>query len=203
MKTAIRPGVAQRLGRKTFYLISLRRMHPALGLFVLAIVLVALQQLSVSFFQNDPQAFLKISSVLNTIMLFTSLLFLLALGGALFSAWLSYKNYTFTFEENALRIRRGIFNKEQIDIPYRQIQDVDIERPLFYRLFGVSRLVILTAGREEGGKTDESEGVLPALDADLAEAIEKELTTRANIEEVREEPVQASAPEESSTPQDN
>lgn len=188
MKAITETGSAQRLGRKTYFLISLKRLNPSFGLFALAIVLFLLQRLSLVFFSKDPQSFLKFASLLNTLILFTSLLFIVAVALAFFSAWLTYKNYTYAFEENALKIRRGIFNKEEIEIPYRQVQDVAIERPLLFRFFGVSRLVILTAGREAGGKTDESEGVLPALDKDLAEKMEQELTSRANVEEIREEP---------------
>jgi uncharacterized membrane protein YdbT with pleckstrin-like domain len=66
---------------------------------------------------------------------------------------------------------------------------VDIERNISYRMFGVSRIVILTAGNEEEKKSgeDESEGILPAIDKDLAEWLQAELLKRANVQKVTEE----------------
>ncbi len=107
---------------------------------------------------------------------------------ALLATWLHYKNLKFCLGEDSLKIKRGIFDKEEVAIPYRQIQDVDIERNVSYRMFGVSRLVILTAGNEEEKKPgeDESEGILPALDKDLAEWLQSELLRRANVQKVTE-----------------
>jgi len=107
-----------------------------------------------------------------------------------FIAWLIYVNYRFCLGEDSLKIRRGILNKEEIAIPYRQIQDVDIDRDLSFRMIGVSRIVILTAGHEDekpSVESGESEGVLPALDKDLAEWMQSELLKRANVQKVVEE----------------
>lgn len=102
-----------------------------------------------------------------------------------FVGWLVYVNYKFCLGDNALKIKRGIFNKEEIAVPYRQIQDATIERDLSYQMFGLSRLTILTAGHEEAGETGEAEGILPALDKDVAEKIRDELLRRANVERVQ------------------
>jgi uncharacterized membrane protein YdbT with pleckstrin-like domain len=104
-----------------------------------------------------------------------------------FIAWLTYVTYQFALTEDALRIKRGILNKEEIAIPYRQIQDVDINRSLNFQMMGLSRIVILTAGHEEDPKAPdfgEAEGVLPALDKDLAEWFQGELLRRANVQKV-------------------
>ena len=56
------------------------------------------------------------------------------------------------------------------------------------RLWGVARLAILTAGHEEAkeGEEDDSEGVLPAIDRELAESLQTELLKRADVEKVTE-----------------
>ena len=70
-------------------------------------------------------------------------------------------------------------------MPYRQIQDVDIEEDITDRILGVCRLVILTAGHEDEPKSEgESEGVLPVIDKTLAEQLQTELLKRANIQKV-------------------
>ncbi len=77
--------------------------------------------------------------------------------------------------------------KIETSIPYRQIQNIDIQRDLAYQAFNLSRLVILTAGHDdEKPGDDQSEGILPALDKDLAEWLQTELLTRANVQKVTE-----------------
>jgi len=102
-------------------------------------------------------------------------------------AWLIYVNYKFMLGDDSLKIKRGILNKEEVAMPYRHIQDVDIERDLSFQMMGLSRIVILTAGQEEEkNKDDESEGILPAMDKDLAEWLQAELLKRANVQKVVE-----------------
>ena len=58
-------------------------------------------------------------------------------------------------------------------------------RDLAFQALGLSRLVILTAGEEEeAGSSGESEGILPALDKNLAEWLQAELMKRANIQKI-------------------
>ena len=72
--------------------------------------------------------------------------------------------------DDSFKIRRGILSRTENAIPYRQIQDADIERSLFFRMLGLSRLVILTAGHEDEAPkgSDEAEGIIPAVDQKLA-----------------------------------
>jgi len=126
------------------------------------------------------------SSVFVDVIIGAILLFVLALGLAFLSGWLKYTNYRFTLGENALQIKRGILRKEEIAIPYRQIQNVDINRGIFDRLIGISRLVILTAGEEDRKERGESEGVLPAIEKNRAEKIRQELIDHSNVQKVVE-----------------
>jgi uncharacterized membrane protein YdbT with pleckstrin-like domain len=105
-----------------------------------------------------------------------------------FVAWLIYINYKFMLGEDSLKIKRGILNKEEIAIPYRQIQDVNIERDLGFQMMGLSRIAILTAGNQQEKNADEeAEGILPAMDRALAEWLQGELLKRTNVQEVIEE----------------
>ncbi len=102
-------------------------------------------------------------------------------------AWLDYRNYRFILDEFGLKISRGILSKEQTAIPYRQIQNVDIERSLLERLLGVSRLVIITAGHDDSSNNkDITEGVLPILDKQRAVEIQEALLKRSSVQEVTE-----------------
>ena len=73
--------------------------------------------------------------------------------------------------EDSFKIKRGILSKTENAIPYRQMQNVDVERSFMFQMLGLSRLIILTAGHEdEKIKTgDEAEGVIPAIDSKLAD----------------------------------
>lgn len=112
--------------------------------------------------------------------------FLVAIGTAIV-VWFDYSGYGYELGEDALRVKHGVFHKDETAIPYRQIQNVDIERPFLYVLSGTSRLVILTAGQEDksGASADaDSEGVIPIIDKDLAVELQNELLKKANIQKV-------------------
>lgn len=182
------PGVPEEvyhtMGKKTFWIFLLQRIHAAFILLLVTIVLFVL----------SGQAFLA-STPVGNLTSYAELgawiglgLFLVVFAITLFVAWLIYKNYKFCLGDDSLKIKRGILNKEEVAIPYRQIQDVDIRRDLSFQMLGLSRIVILTAGHEEDEKPgdDDTSGILPALDKDLAEWMQAELLKRANVQKVTE-----------------
>jgi len=190
--TPAHPGVSDEtyhtLGRKTLMIFLLQRIQAA---FILLIV-------SLGLFFLRGESFLKHTTLpapLNDISRYVAagawiflLLFVAVFLITFLVAWLIYTNYRFYLGDNSLKIKRGIFEKEELAIPYRQIQDVDIERDLSFQMMGLSRLIILTAGHEdEKPRDDESEGVLPAMDRKLAEWLQTELLKRANVQKVVEE----------------
>jgi uncharacterized membrane protein YdbT with pleckstrin-like domain len=182
------PGVPeeayQPLGIKTFWIFFLQRMQAALVLLLLSIVLFVLS--------SQPALVTKQFGDLRPYALaggeLAAWLFLVFLGLTLLISWLIYINYKFCLAEDSLKIKRGILNKEEVAIPYRQIQDVDLKRDLSFQILGLSRLQILTAGHEDDkSEDDDSEGILPALDKDLAEWLQAQLLQRANVQKVTEE----------------
>ncbi len=181
------PGVPQEvyhtLGKKTFVIFLLDRIHAAAVFLLIAIALFVLQG----------QPFLKnvfsvdLSSYVSFSTWVAFLVFALVAAATFLITWLIYRNYKFYLGDDALKIKNGVLNKEETAIPYRQIQNVDIGRNLSFQMLGLSRLVILTAGEEEEKSgEDESEGILPAMDKDLAEWLQAELLKRANVQKVVE-----------------
>jgi uncharacterized membrane protein YdbT with pleckstrin-like domain len=178
----------QRLGRKTFVVFLMDRIQVA-ALFLL---------LAAGLFIVSSQPFLAKIAIPNlasyvTLAAWGALgLFVITLVIAFLVSWIIYANYTFFLDEDSLRIKRGVITKEEIAIPYRQIQDVDIERDITYQMLGMSRLVILTAGHEDEPEDQpknkgEAEGILPAIDKDEAEQLQQELLKRTNVEKVIEQ----------------
>lgn len=182
------PGVPEEqyhtLGKKTFWIFFLQRAHAAFILLLLTLVLFVLSQQP--FLVTKQFGDLTRYAVAGTWLGF--FLFIIVLAISLFVAWLIYSRYKFCLGEDSLKIKRGVLNKEEVAMPYRQIQDVDIKRDISFQMLGLSRIVILTAGHDDVNPVDdESEGILPALDKDLAEWLQAELLKRANVQKVVEE----------------
>ena len=173
----------QKLGRKTLFLLISEQIAPSILIFIAAIAITVVQALGI-FSKIPLLAHWSIFLVLGV-----WILFVLMVSITLFVTYLNYANFEFFLDADALKIRQGILSKSETAIPYRQIQNVDIEQDLSDRLWGVARLAILTAGHEEAkeGDEDSSEGILPAIDRDLAESLQTELLTRADVEKVLDE----------------
>lgn len=178
----------QTLGKKVFWLFFLQTAPAA---FILLIISVVLFVFSFQPFLTDT----SFGNMQKGVWLATLITFILALliGVVSFAfAWLTYVNYVFSMAENSFKIKRGILNKIENAIPYRQIQNVDIERSLLFQMLGLSRLIILTAGHEDQSPkgvsfgSNEAEGIISAIDQKLGEWLQTELLKKADIQKVVE-----------------
>ena len=61
-------------------------------------------------------------------------------------AILSYLRFRFRFEGQQLLVRRGVINREQLNVDFDRIQDVAIDEPFYARPFGLAMLKLDTAG---------------------------------------------------------
>ena len=105
----------------------------------------------------------------------------LAIGYAFVASNLIHKNTGFVLSPDAFKIRRGVFHKEEFAIPYRQIQNIEIERTFRQQMLGLSTLIILTAGNEAGQTgSDAPEGIIESVDREVAERVRDELLRRAS-----------------------
>jgi putative membrane protein len=158
----------ERMGWKTFYVFMSERMKIALiaGLVTFAFV-----------FLNIPYT------------AYVVWIFLIIFTVTLLISWVEYASFGFLLGADALKVKKGILHKEEVAIPYRQIQNVDIERNFLDLIAGTSRLIILTAGHDdndaekEGGKA-ESEGIIPVMDKRLAARLQTELLSKASVQKV-------------------
>ena len=164
----------QHLGSRAFSLIVSKHSRFAFILLVVAII---------AFFARH--AF-GATQYMNQVVLWSLGLFVVFIAYAFAAGSLVYKNYTFSLEDDAFKIRRGVFSKKETAIPYRQIRDVNIERSIYQQLYGVSKLVILTVG-EESLSASVSESVIPVvdnIDKRLALIFQSELLKRANVQKI-------------------
>ncbi len=99
-------------------------------------------------------------------------------------AMLLYNNFFFLIDEDGLTIESGIIHKQQVTVPYDQIQNVNIERTLMDRILGVSKVSIETAGSSADTKPGlGAEAFLPGVDFEFAKKIHDlliDLSEKAN-----------------------
>ncbi len=183
-------GKKQHLGYKAFILMALKYVSPAVGIVLIAALLTLFDTVILQAFTDIvslmyPDAPLTLAQAADYLELGILILLLLSLVvfflGAIV-ALLVYHFYTFTIEEFDLRLRRGVLHREEISIPYRQMQNVNIVRSLFYQIIGVSKLYIDSAGHEEPNGADVSEIILQPIERDLADEIRALLQHRIGVQ---------------------
>jgi len=189
--SVIIPGQKHHLGDKALFFMLLQYLSPAFFLFFLVIIIsVAWDSLSQGFINSEDVLgqfpFIgntSISSLMPSFILIIVFMAIFFAGIGALIALLKYRFLTFTVEEFGLRLKRGIFNIEEITIPYRQMQNVDIVRNLLYRIFGISELIIMSAGHDED-PTDEAttSTVFNPIDRVLAEELSRLLGRRIGVQ---------------------
>ncbi len=178
MNPALPVNEYQRLGTKTFWLSLSERLSVSLGFLFLAVVCIIAVRLTVI-----PQE-VKPLLIMGEIIFFGASVMTGIIG--FISGYLVYKNHLFCIADDAFKIRTGIFTKIETAFPYRQIQNVEIERSFLFQILGLSKIVIITAGTDNP-KTirNEAEGMLPIIEKEIAETLRDELLRRSDIQRTR------------------
>ncbi|MFA6601982.1 MAG: PH domain-containing protein [Candidatus Paceibacterota bacterium] len=181
----------QRLGSKAFVLIFLRKIAPAFAILIVAYTIIIFgsyleQGLNTSIFLGiSPEStYFSASKMIEWLVsgLFVLAFILFIIGYVV--AQLTYINYTITIEEFNLKLKRGIFNLEAVSIPFRQMQDINIVRSIMYRFFGLSRIIIDSAGHEEIDERNETNIILDPIDRELGEQIFRCLQRKIGVQVV-------------------
>jgi len=173
----ITKGQEIHLGKRAFIILCLERSKiPGISLVITVAVLLFRDILPASA-----------QSVVSSIVLFLVLATIILFAISFTVGWLDYARYSFTFEEYDLRMKRGLIKKKETSIPYRQIQDINIERDPTYQLLGLSKIVFSTAGHEDVGQEGMSEVVIEAMDKKLAEEMRDMLQREIGVQITRPE----------------
>jgi uncharacterized membrane protein YdbT with pleckstrin-like domain len=182
----------QRLGQKTFMLLLARKTAAAFVLLFAALLVLILhsslaERLAGAMAMSGTASLALVQSISSGIAYVSLFLFLIGFIALLFGfivSYLQYRNYAFTLSEFDLRLRRGVFSQKEVSIPYRQIQAIDIVRTIPYRFFGVSRLIMITAGHDDPGTDEEADTILDPIDKGLAEEIRAFLDRKIGVQVV-------------------
>lgn len=81
--------------------------------------------------------------------LITMSLILLSILIIVISKWwagLLWKNYSFELMDDKIVVRSGVIGRRKVMIPYERIQNVNVQKGVLERIFGVSSIQIETAG---------------------------------------------------------
>ena len=80
-----------------------------------------------------------------------------------FSALIFHRRFRFRLEDDAIRVRRGVFEKKELRIRFARIQNIQVGRPFYFRPFGLVRFSLETPGAAD------KEVELPGIPLELAE----------------------------------
>jgi len=103
------------------------------------------------------------------------LIFLLVVGLILGYAIAWVRLFTYTLEENEIKVEHGVISKSYDAIPYSRIQNVGLERGLLERMVGLTTVDIQTAGSSVHGS---AEGKIPGITKQSAEKLRAEIMER-------------------------
>lgn len=184
------------LGDKAFVFMLARRLFLAFILFGIAVIL---QEIMPSLLQGSVAGNIVQDSFRGMTPIATAsfvqyaingvyLLSYLVLAAGFIITILEYFNYTYMVQEFDLLVKHGILNKQEISIPYRQMQNVNVQRGILYQLLGFSRVVIESAGHEEHGMAH-SEIMLDPMDSTTASELREFLERRIGVQVVENEKV--------------
>lgn len=160
-------GVYYTFGKKIFFLSLIKRAP----LLILAAALVV----GISSFAG---------SLAGQVIFYGTILFLFLALAISLRALYDYKSNYFMLDEFSIHMRKGIWNREETAIPYRQILDVTIKESYIERSFGVAELSVFTAGHDEGTEKNADSAIFPLIDHSYALALQQELLKRSNVQEV-------------------
>lgn len=88
----------------------------------------------------------------------------LLLGGLLF-AMVYHRRFRYVFDGAAIRVRKGLFEQQEVKVRFERVQNVAISRPFYLRPLGLARVALETPG---AGQTEVS---LPGIGLDDAFAL--------------------------------
>ena len=144
--------------------LSVMRIHAAIFALILAVAAIVFETAIV------PEIPFPRGIVAGAVLLLTLYLVLVSPGR-------HYRAWGYRMDEEDLRLRRGVWIETHTIVPLDRVQHLDLSQGPIERAFGVSRLIVHTAG------TQFSRVVLPGLSRPDAERMRDEIRARIGREE--------------------
>lgn len=108
--------------------------------------------------------------------LLSGAVFLAILYPCLISPGRQFRAWGYRIEPDELHVAHGVWTQIRTVVPFGRVQHIDVSQGPIERRFGVTRLVVHTAG------TADSEVILPGLSRDTAEALRDEIRAQIRLE---------------------
>lgn len=175
----------QKLGIKVFYYYLSKRISVGIAILVVSIISTSFKEILILKLATLVPLQASTDVVTFTVKGLFVVSFLFLVFGS-FISFIKYISCDFTMDENAFNIRRGFLTKREVSIPYRQIQNINIEQSLGNKMLGIGKLVILTEGDHGENNMGNREGVFDVIDYDLAHEVREFILQRTNMQTVKD-----------------
>ncbi|MEJ7584005.1 MAG: PH domain-containing protein [Acidimicrobiales bacterium] len=96
------------------------------------------------------------------------------LAGGLVWAAIDYRHWTFEVTDEALELRHGVLTRAHSTIPFRRVQQIDINAGPLDRLLGLRRLMIRTAAST-------SDATIPGIGVGRAEELRRRILRASGV----------------------
>ena len=172
----------QKLGIKVFYYYLSKRVFSGIFLLVVSFIVSSMKGAVVTkmaFVISLTTSLTIVGYLVNGLYIVSIILILYGI----VMSWINYISCEYSLDENAFSIRRGIFNKKEVFIPYRQIENINIDQTLNFKMMGVSKLTVDTAGNDNNA--GKPEVVFDVIDSRIAVSIRDFILQRTNLEVIK------------------
>ena len=156
-----------KLGHRAYFVFLAKRIKFAFFMFLLTWTMWY-------FSSSFPEKYQMYTDYSAELLLVLSIAYLVFIS---IQTWLEYRAHTYTFTDEAFVVTHGYITRNELAAAYHHIQSVNIRRSPLDRMIGVSQIVILMTGSEQG--TRRSEIILPAVGRTKARLVQKELLVKA------------------------
>lgn len=184
------------LGKRTFWFLFLKNGKIATLLLITILVMIVAMYVGNTGAWTATFLSTHFDGIITKglLTLWLSLGFLSVLGLLFVGLYEHFIQHKFMLDDHSFHVRRGIFMIKEKVIPYRHIQNVDIEQPYHYRIFGVARLNITTARLDTFAEQDvdgdpkkakkylqhEKNNLIPLIDKKIAKELAHYLVSQGD-----------------------
>jgi len=163
----------------------MERLHPGIkGAFVIGAILPSIIGGAILFFFGFIIYLIIYKAIFNAevtipvkgIITYAAVFIVIVYVWAIIYNFMAFNRFGYELRQDGIYIESGVIGKKYNFVPYSKVQNIDISRGLFARIFGYSELCIQTAGysgymQRAGYPGSVAEAVIPSVEPQRAEQI--------------------------------